>query len=85
MMLNPIRPVEIPRKSLNKTKSNMPASPKGHFAAYTRDAQRFLVPISYLGSEIFEYLLKLCIQIVFGPMGHFYFYLIYVIDRKMNK
>jgi Auxin responsive protein len=59
MMLNPIRLVEIPRKSQNKTKSNMPASPKGHFAAYTRDGQRFLVPISYLNSKIFKDLLKL--------------------------
>lgn len=59
MMLNPIRLVEIPRRSLNKTKSKTPASPKGHFAAYTRDGQRFLVPVSYLNSKNFEDLLKL--------------------------
>ncbi|KAJ3688975.1 hypothetical protein LUZ61_018139 [Rhynchospora tenuis] len=58
-MLNPVRLVEIPRKLQNKIKSNTTSSPKGHFAAYTRDGQRFLVPISYLNSKVFKDLLKL--------------------------
>ncbi|KAJ4778576.1 hypothetical protein LUZ62_062833 [Rhynchospora pubera] len=58
-MVNPVKLVEIPRKLQNKIKSNTPCSPKGHFAAYTRDGQRFLVPISYLNSNIFKDLLKL--------------------------
>ncbi|WOL13514.1 auxin-responsive protein SAUR36-like [Canna indica] len=33
--------------------------PKGHFAVYTREGQRFVVPIEYLKSNIFVELLRL--------------------------
>ncbi|CAL9076064.1 unnamed protein product [Musa acuminata var. zebrina] len=31
---------------------------KGHFAAYTRDGRRFLIPIAYLNSSVFKELLR---------------------------
>lgn len=31
---------------------------KGHFAAYTRDGRRFLIPIAYLDSSVFKELLR---------------------------
>jgi hypothetical protein len=35
------------------------ACPRGHFAAYTRDGRRFLIPIDYLGSDTFRELLNM--------------------------
>ncbi|OAY67703.1 auxin-responsive protein SAUR36-like [Ananas comosus] len=58
-MVNPKRLVEAARRWNKVAAQGRGASRKGgHFAAYTKDGCRFLVPIDYLNSSIFRELLE---------------------------
>ncbi|KQK16304.1 auxin-responsive protein SAUR36 [Brachypodium distachyon] len=46
----------------------VPACPRGHFAAYTRDGSRFFVPIACLASDTFRQLLNMAEE-EFGKPG----------------
>ncbi|WOL10769.1 auxin-responsive protein SAUR36-like [Canna indica] len=53
------------KKSSSST-SNLPTPRKGHFALYTQDGRRFVVPIAYLKSSILMKLLRMSEE-EFGP------------------
>ncbi|CAL9109222.1 unnamed protein product, partial [Musa textilis] len=42
---------------------------KGHFAVYTREGRRFVVPIAYLKSNIFQELLRMSEEEFGVPVG----------------
>jgi Auxin responsive protein len=52
-MIHPKKLIEIARKWHKKS------TDKGHFVVYTIDGERFMIPLSYLNSKIFEELLKM--------------------------
>jgi Auxin responsive protein len=52
-MIHPKKLIEMARKWHKKS------TDKGHFVVYTIDGERFMIPLSFLNSKIFEELLKM--------------------------
>ncbi|GJN32282.1 hypothetical protein PR202_gb20779 [Eleusine coracana subsp. coracana] len=70
-MVNSLKLTEISKK-WNSSKVSSPgavACPRGHFAAYTRDGQRFFIPIDYLGSDTFRELFNMAEEEFGAPSG----------------
>ncbi|KAI3441173.1 uncharacterized protein J3R85_002414, partial [Psidium guajava] len=64
-MISPKKLLRMARKwqNLDATVGKFLATPsvadKGHFVVYTTDGQRFMIPLSYLCSDIFQMLFKM--------------------------
>ncbi|KAJ4715904.1 Auxin-responsive protein [Melia azedarach] len=53
-------PLQRADSNMNSNRCNISAvANKGHFVVYTRDNQRFMIPLPYLNNEIFRELLKM--------------------------
>lgn len=52
-MIHPKKLIEMARRWHKKS------TDRGHFVVYTIDGERFMIPLSYLNSKIFEELLKM--------------------------
>ena len=60
-MLSPIKLIEMTRRRRISTMKNPEAcsvADEGHFVVYPTEGKRFMVPLAYLGSNIFRGLLK---------------------------
>lgn len=53
------RGITLPRTIGNADEASLSVVSKGHFAVYTADHRRFVIPLVYLESEIFIELLKM--------------------------
>ncbi|KAK1370400.1 Auxin-responsive protein SAUR66 [Heracleum sosnowskyi] len=51
--------IDLPRRVGNLDEIYLPVVSKGHFAVYTTDHRRFVIPLVYLESKIFRVLLKM--------------------------
>ncbi|KAJ0077396.1 hypothetical protein Patl1_35795 [Pistacia atlantica] len=76
-MINPKRLVELARKwqRMASTECNRISYPrsyfanKGHFVVYTTDKKRFMVPLEYLGQNVFNELFRMSEE-EFGIPSH---------------
>ncbi|KAL0348537.1 UNVERIFIED_CONTAM: Auxin-responsive protein SAUR64 [Sesamum angustifolium] len=51
--------ISLNRDGLESCCTSLPVADKGHFAVYTADHRRFVLPLAYLNNSLFRQLLKM--------------------------